>query len=223
VTDPARGPWHVVSLAAVRYLGLAILLCLSGVSELHAQRIATPPDDTLEATLTAPCPAGSRGRTVMVQLGGGLAAGTLAVMGSKGALMLIESVIAVASGNENTDLGRVTWLTMYPTYVLGSAVAVHWIGRGRGYGGRLFPTLLGSALGLGSPGATLVYHLSDRPPDARECEEAAELFRSPPTVVGLDRDGDGDLDQGYDNQPYGTARQQGQAHPGSSGEHPGQS
>lgn len=87
-----------------------------------------------------------------------LAVGVSAV----GVLLLASGrYVAGADGDRNTDLDRVISIVAYPSYVLGSAAGVYWVGQARAHEGRFLPTLLGSALGFGAPGAIVGYHLSD--------------------------------------------------------------
>lgn len=107
---------------------------------------------------------GGRGRatTSLIQLAGGTAAGVVTVTATTLVLALagLWRYAATDGRGHQSYFGAIQWVA-YPSYVLGSAVGVQWIGEARGYEGHFWPTLAGSALGFGAPGATLAYHVFD--------------------------------------------------------------
>lgn len=102
-------------------------------------------------------PGGSRLGTGALQLVGGTAVGFGSVF-VLGGLAAVVGMGALFAGEQTGD----PVVLAYPAYLLGSSVAVHWIGRRRGGAGRFWPTLAGGVLGFGAPGAIVGYHLSDR-------------------------------------------------------------
>lgn len=97
-----------------------------------------------------------------LQLGAGVGGGLAATLISAAGILLFASGRYIGSdGERNTDLNRLISFVAYPSYVLGSAGGVYWMGRKREHQGRFWPTLAGSAIGFGAPGATAAYHLFD--------------------------------------------------------------
>lgn len=131
------------------------------------------------------CRLPSRTSTVLLQAGGGLGGGFLGTMAAAVTVLVLGSGRYVSSvTGRSTDLDALIDILAYPSYVVGSAVGVHWVGRARDHRGRFLPTLLGSALGLGAPGAVLGYHLSHSREMAKDAACAAPA--EPATGPGLE-------------------------------------
>lgn len=122
------------------------------------------------------CQPDAAATTSALQLLGGLRTGAVAGAGTVFGAFLLDAAI-------NADRPRFTLVGLalaYPAYVAGSAWGVYRIGGSRGREGGFWPTLLGSALGFGSPGATIAYHLSDPTRHAaQECAPAPAPLPAP--------------------------------------------
>lgn len=156
-----------------------LLFVLAVAPPLHAQSLAAAdgppavPDRPGSLLEDLSCPRPSSMATGAIQVILGFGTGTAAILsGVMGAFML-EGML----GAHDLNLTRAAWDLGYVSYVLGSTAGVYGVGNARGHEGRFWPTLLGSALGFGAPGATVAYHLSD--PTRRACALPAPLSAPP--------------------------------------------
>ena len=95
-------------------------------------------------------------------------------------VLLVASGRYVSAGTgRSTDLDALIEILAYPSYVLGSAAGVYWVGGAREHRGRFLPTLLGSAIGMGAPGALIGYHLSHSREMAKDTTCAAPAEAPP--------------------------------------------
>ena len=123
---------------------------------------AAPAPDLFPDLPRQRCDAPGRGTTAALQVGAGVGGGLAGILLGTVAVLGIATVRYIGTeGGGSTDLDRLVTYVAYPSYALGSAAGVYWTGDARGLEGRFVPTLLGSAVGFGAPGATLAYHLSD--------------------------------------------------------------